>query len=291
MKAVKLWGSVAALAVLLAPGAAQAQTLFNVRNPFQAGPLESATTTDKKDGRFRRWNIGLGAAAWQFPDQAQLITGPGGTATFKSSPRTAGSLLVSADYFLTRRVSVGMWYNPRVTKIMVEDPNNLLGFGRDEITNSIVHTHAADAHVTYYLPGKWFRGMSVQGGYAYEHNTVFKRNGFFSGFLGTQFEFARESFNVWLNKSQQITKIRIDGKERPISLFGSAGYYFSEYGETKASTTGFIGDLQDGDGAFHLLGGVSVGFSEALSLSASYWHFDLGGANSSRISAGLTWAL
>jgi len=286
MKVVKAWVGLAAAAAMLAPGAAQAQTLFSTRAPVLQERTDTPTTPAA--AKFRRWQLGAGAAIWDsipgLDRNPFAIPGfPPGSAVIE--PDNA-SPLITADYSITRRLSFGAWYNPQGSEIHYTlAPGVFPGIQRTFAIGDI-HSDQFDAHLTYNLDGLTFlpevitRGLSLQAGYtASSHDvdfrTVVAGGGAIIFGLGN-FGFTQKSGNVWINKSMKVGSITVRGNKVPVNLFGSGGYYFDDFGE-------------DGGSAWQALGGFSLTLSDSISLGASYWLFDVGGANASRVSTGLTW--
>lgn len=303
MKIRSIWGGIAAAAVLLAPQTARAQDVFGSFGTRQA----AIERTEKTPGgaaaaRFRRFHVGLGASIW---DSIAGVPGtlpglPGGVGV--SIEPQPGALL-TADYDINRWLSAGAWFNPQTSDIQAHLPGGVFpGVPRD-FNIGAVHSNQWDVHLRASLDSmKWLpkavaEGLSLQAGYACTSNDVDFRYKVAGGKLifgipqpppgkplhVPGFGFTQKSANIWLNKSIRVGSFKVEDRRVPVTVFGSGGYYFDNFGQTKTLGT-------TGGSAWQALGGFSLGLSDTLTLGASYWLFDVGGADASRISTGLTWS-
>jgi hypothetical protein len=229
---------------LLAPLPAAAQQ-FNTFDPFAHLLTEPAAQTEKL--RFERFHFGAYLALWDYPSE----TFDGLTLEFEAEP----SPLLTADYFLTRNLSIGGWWNPVSARFVGSIPGA-------SATLADIDAVSWDVHLTYHFSGAWGplgRGWSAQLGYSSDSYDVDVRPEFVDALGFSDDGFTDKSGNVWLNKSFRIGAPRVGRKPYPITLFGSAGYYFSD----------------DYSRALSLLGGASIQLSRHLSLSGSIWFPDI----------------
>ncbi len=207
--------------------------------------------------RFGRARLGMHAAFWDFP----AFQVPAGNAfEVQASP----SLLLTGDYFLTRRLSVGGWWNA----YQAEFHGRL--FGRPARQLADINGDFWNAYVMYRFAGRDEQGWSLQLGYSALHYEVDLVPDVRAGGPGG-FAFTRKSLNLWVHRVQPAGSFRAAGQRWRASLFGSAGHYFS----------------RDFDRSFDLLVGGSLDSGAALSLSASLWLADLDDAKT-RVTFGLT---
>jgi hypothetical protein len=175
-------------------------------------------------------------------------------------PSTPSSPLFEGSYVVSRRWSVGFWYNPirgeRLRQTVdVLDVSAPLDFDRD--------AELADLHVTYY----GLRGTSAQLGYYHERDTLHDR------INQTVIKKTLGSLNLWLTQRLDVfLRDRLTNDRLNVHLvpFVSLGYHASS-------------DLNH---AASVLTGIAVTFNEKISLSTSVWLFDLSNT-ATRITGGL----
>jgi hypothetical protein len=178
--------------------------------------------------------------------------------------KTPASPLFEGQYVLSRRWSVGFWYNPirgeRLnTVVFVKAAQNFapVNVGRD--------TDLADVHAIYHGP----HGLAAQLGYYHESGTY--RD--LSSQPAVRTDYTLVSWNFWLTQRLDVftrgrlTSDRLDAHLIP---FVSLGYHASS--GLKHATS--------------VLTGVAVTFGEKISLSGSVWLFDLRNT-ATRITGGL----
>lgn len=209
-------------------------------------------------------------AGWQNPLRGTVITTVGsGSRREQIQERvtlpseTPVSPLFEATYVLSRRWSVGLWYNPirnerwQQTVTIQRRAQVFVNVERD--------VDLGDLHVTYYGP----RGLSGQIGYYREHG-AFRLN-------RAPEIYTRVGWNLWLNQRldllfrNRLTTERL-GRRLMIQFvpFVSVGYHASRDLHHSAS----------------VLAGLGVTFNDRISLSGSVWLFDLAHP-STRITGGL----
>jgi hypothetical protein len=273
MKCARVVGGLAALCALLAPGVAHAQ-IFSVYKPPST---REATRPGDKEAKFRRIQIGTFLALWDAPPADIRALGVFTIPTIPGSPTLPAeadvdldaSPLLTADFFITRNISVGGWWNPvsgSATARFILPPGFTVAPGSTKFNFT---DNFYDFHGTYYFPemtgliGKITRGMSIQAGYSIQNldldiqpgalvpiafvdpNAVGGRSGDFGTTL--------TSPNVWITKSFDLgNPLR---SKKPVSLFISGGKYFDS----------------DFSQAWNIMGGATVKLRENLDLSASYW--------------------
>jgi hypothetical protein len=253
MRNAKLLAGAAALAVsLLAPGTAHAVTFTESFAPLY--PSGGEMKTDDKYGKFQRFRVGAFAAFWDFPNPLFDENNP--------------SPLLTAEYFVTRNISIGGWWNRQDGDFGTAAARSI-GFTRGgdyELTSW-------EVYVAYHFPDKPLtRGLSIQFGYSVGDLEIDFAGRTFDSFSGLK------SVDFWLNKSQTIARPMFGGKPHPITLFGGVGYY------------------PDGDAYWHggsLIVGASFAINQHLSLTGSYWWVNLFDQNSGtdtieRFTVGLT---
>lgn len=209
--------------------------------------------------RFDRVQIGTFMAQWDIP-LANVAS-----ASSAIELETEPSALVTADYFLTRRLSVGGWWNPRSAELAL---TGAVPGGRLKLAD--VKTNFWDAHLTYALPDSspLTRGVSFQFGYSglhYDINLTSAVQG------GRNSAFSLHSPNLWVNKSQRVWQPMVRGERRPVTLFGSVGYYTSA----------------DFDHDWNVILGGSFYLTRHLSLTSSVWFNGLDERTNTRVTAGL----
>jgi hypothetical protein len=174
---------------------------------------------------------------------------------------TPASPLIEGKYVLSRRWSVGFWYNPirnerlRQT-VRVAEVRYPLNLERD--------TDLADVHLIY--SGK--RGLTAQLGYYREKGTIKDLNGDLP-----RRDYRLTSWNVWLTQRLDVMvpgRLISDRLDAHFIPFISAGYHTSA----------------DLNRAVSVLTGFAITFRERISLSSSVWFFDLSNI-ATRVTAGL----
>lgn len=171
----------AAASLLLASGSARA-VQFNV--PRVVVPADDVTAADAAE----KWTIGVAAASWGFPDQ--------GGVEFDAKVRP----LLSVDYQINDKWSVGGWYN---------------AFGLDASSGAV--TVSADGsvyelHATYGLP----KGFAVQAGY-----------------MASDIDFTVPGFGTTNATSEEITlwgmkNFAVGGERLPLNLLAAVGASFAD---------------------------------------------------------------
>lgn len=290
MKCAKLVGSLLALSALLAPGVAHAQ-IFSV----YVQPEAAQTTTPGKDApRFRRLQIGSYLALWDQPPVQNLpvvvssVSG-GRARRIGLDVDTGASPLITADYFITRRLSVGGWWNPIRGTAEVDRGELRRRFGSVPVgqTDFDFYDNFFDVHAAWHLPDRvgflprfLTSGVVVQVGYSVQNIDLDAPQGRNVAIafgqpgqpVGADFGETRTSANAWVTKSFNLGTPFRGRPDRPISLFVSGGHYFSE----------------DFDNAWNIMGGVTFTLSERLSISGSYWRvLPEDGDDQSRFSIGV----
>jgi hypothetical protein len=208
-----------------------------------------------------RFILALYAAQWENPfrvtvrtitiPQGQLVSG-----TFRVVASTPTSPLIEGSYALSRRWSVGLWYNPirgeRLQKtVFLAGLPHSLNLDRD--------TDLGDLHVVYDAP----HGFSAQIGYYRETGTIHDRN------QNININETLQSWNFWVTQ-----RLDVRWRKHPVTPFISAGYHPSSGLNHAAS----------------ILTGVAVAFNPRISLSTSLWFFDLANP-ATRVTAGLVFRL
>jgi hypothetical protein len=206
-----------------------------------------------------RFVLGAYAAQWENPFKVKVATfSPALEQVVSGQVRAIASTPVSplfeGTYAVSRRWSVGFWYNPirgeRLRKsVQLADSIVDLNLERD--------TDLADLHVIYYAP----RGLSAQLGYYHESGTLHDRG---SARLPDR-DYTLVSWNAWVTQ-----RLDVRARGRVITPFVSFGYHPSSGLEHAAS----------------FLAGAAVTFNERISLSGSFWLFDLS-RPATRITGGL----
>jgi hypothetical protein len=247
---LKEWMLVAAL--MLLPAAAQAQVFTAGSLFFTPDPSLPASQ------RFGRFLVGAYVASWDF---AEIPVA--GAADLDLEPSL--SPLITVDYFLTRRLSIGGWYNPISGEL-----NGRLGSTKFKLADE--DALFTDFHATYYLADRPLtRGVSIQAGYSVYHYDlevapVLRQLG------ARNLAFTEFSPNIWVNKTQQLGAPEIRGRRYPVALFGSFGYYTS---------TDFDTDV-------NLIFGTTVQLRKSLNLNASVWLNGLDSDQHIRVTAGFS---
>lgn len=223
----------------------------------------------------QRFTLGMYSAFWENPFRVTVRTDSPALISLGLNPvvsrkvsligETSASPLFEGTYALSARWSVGFWYNPihdrgRQQIVQIADTVRGMAVRRD--------AELADLHVTYYAP----HGRSAQLGYYYESGRIGIRTSDLQA--NPTYEFQRSddtlgSWNLWLTQ-------RWDARSgsRLITPFVSLGYHSS-------SSLGH---------ASSILTGVAVTFNARISLSGSFWLFDLAHP-ASRITGGLVYRL
>jgi len=287
MRCARVVGSLLALAALLAPGVAHAQ-IFSV----YVKPKTDAPAAAKPD-KWRRLQLGTYMAIWDQPPLTGQQLGVGVRVAAPGGPIAAPtavdvdpgvSPLITLDYDLTQSLSVGGWWNP-INGTATVLRKNVAGIPVVGSRDFDFFDNFYDAHIKWQFPDKWgplpewvTSGLSIQGGYSVQNIDLDINSGAGSGIVfgssrtgdaGLTFT----SANAWITKSFQLGTPFRGRKDRPISLFISAGHYFSE----------------DFDNAWNAMGGLTFQINPRLSISGSYWRvLPENGDDQSRFSLGLT---
>ncbi len=244
MSGLRRWGPMAALVVLLAPGMARAQRfapvlITSTYNPTGVSTPSGVSGPEEEAGRLDRLQVGAYLAMWDlFKPKA-----PTGIQEVKFNAKS--SALLTADYFLTRNVSIGGWYNS------LEEEVEVTPVGGQPFRQQAGTANFWDAHVTYYP--KKIQGLSVQLGYS---EVAFKQVDLLSN-TRIRPSFKPHSWNVWANYSRPVGRY----KGRPIAVFGSVGKYTGDKGK-------FF------NAAWNAILGGSIGITRNLDLATSWWLFD-----------------
>jgi hypothetical protein len=177
---------------------------------------------------------------------------------------TPSSPLFEGKYVLSRRWTVGFWYNPirgeRLQQSVRVAPGTI-----PTVLNLERDVDLADVHLNYSGP----HGLSAQLGYYRERGTI--RDLDSPPALGG--DYTLNSWNIWLTQRldlvvpDRLISDRLDARVVP---FLSVGYHLSS-------------DLEY---AKSILTGVAITFRERISLSTSVWWFDLS-HTATRVTAGL----
>jgi hypothetical protein len=216
-----------------------------------------------------RFTLSSYYAQWQNPFQGKVTAFSPAlrrriTVPFRLLGATPSSPLFEGNYVLSRRWSVGFWYNPiRGERLeqTVQVAERFVALNRERDTD------LADVHLMYY----GHHGMTAQLGYYHESGTIQNRG---SARLVSRRDYTLVSWNFWLTQRLDVfthgrlTSDRLDAHLIP---FVSLGYHTSS--GLKHATS--------------VLTGVAVTFSEKISLSGSVWLFDLLGDTATRITGGL----
>jgi hypothetical protein len=208
-------------------------------------------------------------AHWQNPFQ---VTAAAVSATdcmthlqkVRTFAKTPASPLFEGQYVLSRRWSVGFWYNPirgeRLrTTVFVKAAQ---AFASVDVGRN---TDLADVHVIYH----WPHGLAAQLGYYHESGTY--RD--LSSQPAVRTDYTLVSWNFWLTQRLDVfthSRLTSDRLDAHLIPFVSLGYHASSGLNHAAS----------------VLTGVAVTFGEKISLSGSVWFFDLGNT-ATRITGGL----
>lgn len=249
MRSLKGWGCLPVLISLLAPGAARAQIFTVPSNPF---PQARSGTRP----RLERLQVGVYAALWEF---APLKVSGTSSERLNADP----SPLITVDYFISEKLSVGGWWNPFSGDV---EARNTAGrnFKAADTDSSFWDLHAA-----YYLSRRRANGWSIQGGFSHLRNNVKVVQALRD--VGVRsFAASSSSLNIWVNRTQQVGSRRVRREHRPISLFGSVGYYPSS----------------QFDHAANIIVGGTAPLAAHLSLSSSVWFNSLDHTNT-RVTVGL----
>jgi hypothetical protein len=158
---------------------------------------------------------------------------------------TPASPLVEGKYDISRRWSVGFWYNP-IRGEKIKKTVHPSSFDVPFSINLDRDTDLADFHVIYYGP----KGLTGQLGYYHEHGDV--TNNDTNGPHGSSYTLV--SWNAWVTKGFDFK-----AKGKVISPFISTGYHPSS-GLNHATS---------------ILLGTAATLNERISLSTSLWFFDL----------------
>ena len=207
----------------------------------------------------QRFTLASYAAQWENPFRITVRTfspalGEVVSEKVRVIASTPASPLFEGTYALSRRWSVGFWYNPirgeRLRQsVQLADVPVDLNLERD--------TDLTDVHVIYYAP----HGLSAQLGYYHESGTIHNRAG--AGPTGRDYTLA--SWNAWVTQ-----RLDVRARGRVITPFVSFGYHPSS-GLAHAAS---------------FLTGAAITFNERISLSGSLWLFDLS-RPATRITGGL----
>jgi hypothetical protein len=206
-----------------------------------------------------RFTLGAYAAQWENPFRVKVVTFSPAleevvSQKVRATASTPASPLFEGSYTVSRRWSVGFWYNPIRSERLRKSV---------QLADSIVdlnlerHTDLADLHVIYYAP----RGLSAQIGYYHESGTIHDRS---SARLPDR-DYTLVSWNAWVTQ-----RLDVRARGRIITPFVSFGYHPS---------TGL-------EHAVSFLTGAAVTFNERISLSGTLWLFDLS-RPATRITGGL----
>jgi hypothetical protein len=239
-----------ALIALLAQSVACAQVFTVPPNPFPQAPRGAGA--EKR----QRLQFGAYLALWDFAP----IAAPGAESERVDAD---SSPLVTADYSLTRSWSLGGWWNPLQGDLLAKPATG------PQFKAAAFDASFWNVHATYYLPEKWAPGWSAQAGFSqlhYDVDVIQALRAVGAKNFGVTFS----SLNIWVNKSQEVGTRRVHGRRRPISLFGSFGYYTSS----------------QFDRALNVILGGALPLSPHLRLSSSVWFNDLDDLNT-RVTVGL----
>jgi hypothetical protein len=273
MKTARVLGLLAALAVLMAPSAARAQTFFSTRPSERGGggpsrepgpptqpPMPGqppAPVVAAPKPKFQHFYFGFFGSKWSTADS---IIRPAGNLTTKAD----AGFLASTEIFISPRWSVGGYWNHFNGQTRVIPPG-AAGFERVG-TDTI---DVMEGHLAYYL-GPKFGGFSLQAGAGGSRDR-------------TVFDFARQptqtfharKISFWVNNAAKVGKI----SNHDVDLFGGIGARSSELVGTGAK--------------FHLqlLVGTSVHLSQHLTGSVSVWTSDVDAKPETRVNAGISASL
>lgn len=244
-------GPLAALALLLLfPSSASAQKFAAGSFFFEPG-MAGANRY-----RFHRLELGAYFAAWDFAPTAlnqvaaiELEADPGP--------------LVTLDYHLSQRWSIGGWVNPISAEVTGLHQGRRLKLADQDML-------FWDIHAAYALPDRPLtRGVTVQLGYSALSNEV-EVTPLLRLAGATDEAFTQTSPSLWINKVQHLKTAR--GRRPGTSLFGSLGYYFTS----------------DFDHDWNLIVGASVGLRDRLAANASLWLNGFDADPRTRFTVGLT---
>lgn len=289
------WSALAAgLGLLLAPTAARAQG-------FSPGSLLLQPVAP--GGKVRRLNVGAYFSKWDSTPDSHVLTTRMFAEEFKNFVRpfeaifpgtslkaptlefaTEASALLTADYQVSKHLSVGGWWNPQNTSVRGSKRIPItLAQGTAIVSADYISRQSADLydlHAIYNPQLEGFRGLSFQAGFSGAHTNsatalVFSftspsGQSISQGVRGEE-SFSNRSFNLWLNGASRVASPRFRGKPRPVTLFGSFGYYTSS----------------QFNNATNLITGLSVDLAPSLALSGSVWLNDLSRINK-RVTVGLS---
>jgi hypothetical protein len=191
-----------------------------------------------------RLQVGTFRSKWDFPSQKYP--------DFVVRKRSNYSLLITADYFVTRRLSVGGWWHD------LAGTYNVSGHP-DYKPNEVIADFSGklrDLHVTHYLSDARGSVWSVQAGY----NTVQIEQRLRGG--GRKDTMTLRGPNFWIYRSEQVGGRSLKQHRHLIHVFVGVGYFPSA-------------DFRYASSA--MLGG-SVDLSPRYSVSGSVWLFDLNDA-------------
>lgn len=266
MKVLRVLVGAAAAAALLAPGAARAQLLVQTENPF--APREAEAPAEARKPPSRRLVIGAFWTDWENVPSRPLrkIQSDFAALGLPLSFDSGSSALLTADYFVTRDLSIGGWWNPQSGTL---EGASALGFLR-----ASVQSNFWDVHATYYMDrlSRWTRGLSFQVGFTGLNTDIDGTAGVTAGPLfSIEDAISSYSTNLWLNYNRQVAAPEFRGRRHPLSLFASVGYYTS---------TQFDND-------WNLILGGSLALNDTLSLGGSIWINGLGKTNNDRVTVGL----
>jgi len=279
MRHMKAWLGVTALALLLPQAAARAE-IFQDYEPVRQQLHQAMTDPNYKGKHVDRWLIGAYWAQWDASPFAEPFCAPcfqalgGNTAKLQREFDPDAGFLVTLDYFLNEKWSIGGWYNH-----FDEDVLGTVSIAKGgipiqgQIGDSTVDLW--EIHGSYYLPPKkWGSGVSLQLGVVFLDQSIDIDPAAAQGGWRINNKLndddLRVGGNLWINKSQRITYL--GGKDRmPFSLFGGIG------------AQGFGGDSPH----LQILIGGSIGLSKRIRASASAWFADIDSDSNTRITAGL----
>jgi hypothetical protein len=237
------------LALMTAP-AARAQTFSPANNPFSRAAPGVAP-------RKEQLQFGAYLTVWDFSP----IRVPGvQSEKLQADPGP----LITGDYFVTRCLSLGGWWNPFSGEVEARETPRGRAFKVADSETSFWNVHA-----TYYPPEHWARGWSIQAGFSHLRHNVDVIQGLRE--VGVpNFAVNSSSLDIWLNRTQKVGFRRVQDQRVPISLFASAGYYTSS----------------QFDRAVNVIVGGSLPMARHLSLNSSVWFNSLDRTNT-RVTAGL----
>ncbi len=236
--------------------------------PGKAARAQVFVTPNWNTERFGRFRLGAYATAWEFSPETRSI----GLRSQDVRQEAEPSFLITGEYAVTPRLTVGGWYN-RFTGT-TDLRRRIRGIGAAGQPVLEYEADFWDVHATYDLSER--QGISVQVGFSnlrYSFRTLPGGPVFGGpGAGGAQRERVAQLFspNIWLTKSQQVAAPRVGRRSYPLTLFGSLGYY----------TAGDFGR------AMNFITGATLDLGPHLSLSGAFWLNDFENHNV-RLTAGL----